>query len=179
MSAKKARVSKQQPIHMKINLMHYPSSPAPSLHSSFFSQGEVRGLKVSKVKEFELWFIARKAQIAVIKHMRIPRDKKKIHNLYENTAMREYLKRRLRTSNDDLTINRRIEKNWHWVAAEVPELKEKKRGPNKGSRSKKKDLSLQTLFIYLTAFAIFKGYIFHKSFHHFRFSFTFAVLAFY
>lgn len=45
--------------------------------------------------------------------MRIPRDKKKIHNLYENTAMREYLKRRLRTSNDDLTINRRIEKNWH------------------------------------------------------------------
>lgn len=99
--------------------------------------------------------------------MRIPRDKKKIHNLYENTAMREYLKRRLRTSNDDLTINRRIEKNWHWVAAEVPEPKEKKHGPNKGSRSKKKDLSLQTLFIYLTAFAIFKGYIFHKPFHHF------------
>lgn len=63
MSEKKARIAKQQPIHVKINLMHYPSSPAPSLHFSLFPQGEVRGLKVSKVKEFELCFIARKAQI--------------------------------------------------------------------------------------------------------------------
>lgn len=73
--------------------------------------------------------------------MRIPGDKKKIPYLYENTAMREYLKRRLRTSNDDLTINRRIEKNWHWVAAEVPEPRKKKPGPNKGSRRKKRCVS--------------------------------------
>lgn len=120
-SAKKARMSKQLPIHLKINLMHYPSSPAPSLHFSLFPQGEVRGLKVSKVKEFELRSIAKTTQVAATKNMRIPRDKKKIHCLYENTAMREYLKRRLMTSSDDLTINRRIEKIWHWVSAEVPE----------------------------------------------------------
>lgn len=129
--------------------MHHPSSLAPSLHFSFFSQGEVRGLKVSKVKEFELRFIARKAQIAVTKNVRIPRDKKKTHNLYENTAMREYLKRRLRTSNDDLTINRRTEKNWHWVAAEAPEPRKKRPGPNKGSRSKKKKRSVSSNFVHL------------------------------
>jgi len=43
--------------------------------------------------------------------MRIARGKKKMHNLCENIAVEEFLKRRLRTSSDDLTINRGIENN--------------------------------------------------------------------
>lgn len=60
--------------------------------------------------------------------------------------MREYLKRRLRTSSDDLSINRRNEKNWHWVTAEAPEPRKKKPGPNKGSRNKKKKIKKICLF---------------------------------
>lgn len=63
------------------------------------------------MKELDLSFIASKTHITVTQNIRISRDKKKIHNLYENIAVEELLKRRLKTSSDDLTINSGIENN--------------------------------------------------------------------
>lgn len=137
---------------------------------------EGRGLKVLKVKE--LWFIASKAHFTVRQNMRIPRDKNKIHNLYENIAVGEILKRRLRTSSDDLTINRGIEYDWHWVSAEVLESRKKKTGPNKERRRKKRYLSSNFAHLF-NSFLNLTWCLFHKPFQYFTSSFTFAVAAFY
>lgn len=113
MSAKKARTSKQQPIHLKINLVHQPSSPAASPHFSLFPPRGSERIKSLKGEGTWTWIHCKKGPDCWNKKIwEYPEIKKKIHYLYENTAMREYLKRRLRTSSDDLAINRRTEKNW-------------------------------------------------------------------
>lgn len=136
MSEKKAGMSKQQPVHLKINLRATLSLQLPHWSTLLLLLPNLKGERT------ELRFTASKAYTTPAKHENAQREK--IHNLYGYIAAAEFLKGRSRTPGGDC----RSGNNWDTGLLQSPWVQQDKDWPYQRKQKEQKDPTVQTLLIY-------------------------------